>query len=633
MKNFIGFIVVSLPLALSAQTYSVASIPDSLKKNADVVKRNEEITIEIKSPAKALINTRIAYTVLNEDGNEHGDYIAYYDKFVSVNSVSGTLYDQNGKEIKHVKKKDMQDFSGTGDENLITDARYKINRFYYRVYPYTVQYEEEDEINGIRNFEDWIPQNAHRMAVQQSKYVIIAPKNYMIRYKEFNFSQPPVITENGDKRTYTWQISNLPAKLTESLAPSFVTLTPHVLIAPSDFEAEGYAGNMSTWKNFGAFFYQLTKSRDALPDNVKKEVHELTDNLKTQKEKIAALYNYLQKNTRYVSIQFGIGGWQPFDATYVSTKKYGDCKALSNFMVALLKEAGIDGKYVIIRAGKNAQQIVSDFSESQFNHVICCVPLLKDTVWLECTDHELPAGYLSSFTADRWGLLVDQSGGTLVHTPKYGVNDNLQIRRISATLNGDGNLSAFINTNYKAEQQDELEMDLEYRSKDELLKKLKSEIDLPTYDVTKFDYKEQKNNIPPSIDESIELTANNYAQVSGKRLFINPNILNRSETKLKTEEERKYPIELRSEYKDVDTVEIKVPSGYQPEAFPADTKIESKFGKYFCSVKITADKILYYRYREQYSGEFPAADYTDLVNYYDKIYKSDRSKIVLVKKE
>src|SRR5262249_20714832 len=148
-----------------------------------------------------------------------------------------------------------------------------------------------------------------------------------VRFKPLNCSIQPVISENGNNKIYTWEIKNLPAITNEPMAPSLRYIAPSVLIAPSDFEAEGYKGDMSTWESYGRFIYELSKGRDILPEDVKKKIHELTDKLTDPKEKIAVLYSYLQKNTRYISVQLGIGGLQPYDANYVATKRYGDCKA------------------------------------------------------------------------------------------------------------------------------------------------------------------------------------------------------------------------------------------------------------------------------------------------------------------
>jgi len=632
MKKYIPLLAFFSPSLLFAQQYNALLIPDSLKKNANVVKRYEENILEIKSPGKAIEKERHVYTILNEEANDYARFYTFYNKFTSIDYVSGALYDAMGKAQKHIKKKDLEDYSYSDGFSLMSDTRFKTTDFFCRSYPYTVEYEEEDDVDGVLHFSDWFPASASGMSVEDSKYVIIAPKDYVVRYKPLNCSIEPVITEEKDKKTYTWEIKNVPAKHTESMGPSWAEIAPRVLIGPSDFEAEGYKGNMNTWENYGMFIHELAKGRDVLPDDTKRKVHELTDKLKDPKQKISVLYDYMQKNTHYISIQLGIGGWQPFDATYVATKRYGDCKALSNYMVALLKEAGIKGKTVDIRAGANAASINKDFPSFQFNHVIACVPLDKDTVWLECTSETLPAGYLSSFTANRYAVLVDENGGKLIHTPKYNYHDNQEIRKIDATINEEGNLSASVNTQYKAEQQDNLEQLINGLSKDKMLEHLKSEIDLPTYDITKFNYTQQKDVIP-SINESLELTASNYAQVSGRRLFIAPDILTRSSTKLKQEDERKLEVKLYNEYTDIDSVEIKIPAGYQPEAIPQDMKIQTKFGKYFSSVKVMPDKILYYRNREQYSGTFPPSDYNELVKFYEQIYKADRAKIVLVKKE
>src|SRR5258705_5301746 len=137
----------------------------------------------------------------------------------------------------------------------------------------------------------------------------------------------------------------------------------------------------------------------------------------------------------------------------------------------------------------------------------------------------------------------------------------------------------------------------------------------------------------PEIEEKLDLYVSNYASITGKRLFILPNVMNRSNTKLKTDEERKYDIVLHHEYKDIDSVEIEIPKGYEPESLPQAVNIETKFGKYSSATKLSNDKIGYYRVMEQYSGSFPAKDYAGLVKFYDAIYKADRNKVVLVRNE
>ena len=614
----------------SGGEYAVSNIPESLKKNANVVVRLDETTTELKGLEKLLVKNRYAITILNENGDRFAEAYEFYDRFQSIEKFEGSLYDMNGIKIRTLKKSDIMDVSATSSISLADDNRAKRHNFYYKTYPYTIEYEIDVIKKESMFFPSWIPVSQSSMAIEKSTFIMITPADYTFRFKEFNYQGDPVISSVEGKKVYTWSINNYEAIKLEFASPPLFKITPSVFFAPTEFVIEDYKGNMTNWKEFGKFQYSLNKGLDVLNDDAKEKVHSIVSGLTNDREKIFALYQYLQNSTRYVSIQLGIGGWRPFPANYVGTKGYGDCKALSNFMFSLLKEAGIKSYYTLIKAGDNENDLITDFPSRQFNHAIICVPSGNDTIWLECTDQFKSAGYMGGFTGNRHALLISEDGGVIVSTPKYGLKENLQQRTINAKLDAEGFLTAEIKTNYSGIQQDHLHMLINNLSKDKVKEYLDEELTFATYTVNNFSYKENKKLIP-EIEETLSVAADHYATISGKRLFIEPNIMNKSGRKLKSGEERKYDIELDIEYYDTDKIEMEIPVGYKPESIPQDAVVESKFGKYSATVKFDQNKIIYTRSMQQFSGFFPKADYTEMIKFYDAIYKADRNKLVFIR--
>src|SRR5688572_18232719 len=109
MKLTLILISILFPAVLTAQDYAVLFIPDSLVKSADVVKRNEEYVLTIKSSSKFTVYEKHTYTILNSSASNYAHYSAFYDKFNSINAVSGKLFNAWGKQIKHSRKADWQD--------------------------------------------------------------------------------------------------------------------------------------------------------------------------------------------------------------------------------------------------------------------------------------------------------------------------------------------------------------------------------------------------------------------------------------------------------------------------------------------------------------------------------------------
>lgn len=169
-------------------------------------------------------------------------------------------------------------------------------------------------------------------------------------------------------------------------------------------------------------------------------------------------------------------------------------------------------------------------------------------------------------------------------------------------------------------------------SKERVGEILKTQLNLPSYDITKFDYSDEKGPLPV-LNEMLELTANNFCTISGKRLFITPNILNKTFSKITDAATRKFDIKLPAAFTNIDSVEINMPAGYVPESIPANISLNTKFGSYNASSKVSPGKIIYVRNLQRNHGRYPPADAVALADFFLRIYNADRARVVLIKEE
>ncbi len=235
-----------------------------------------------------------------------------------------------------------------------------------------------------------------------------------LRYKLVNLDQEPLSSQQGQFKTLKWELKNL-EPFDENSADSL----PSVILAPVNFALEGKVAKMDSWEGLGDFILQLNKNKEHLPENFAQKVRAMTKDVEDPFSKMEILYKYLQKNYRYVAIFYGIGGWEPLQAEEVVKNQYGECKALSILMKAMLKEVGIEAQYSLVYAGKDYKPLDPEFPMNAFNHAFLRVPIQDEVYWLECTSTILPPGFSGSFTMDRPTLVIDEKGSYLDKTPDF----------------------------------------------------------------------------------------------------------------------------------------------------------------------------------------------------------------------
>jgi transglutaminase-like putative cysteine protease len=615
--------------AQKSPMYRFSDIPADLLANSNAVVREDITRYYIINEGQGKKYSKVVVTILNRKADHFAEVHLGYDKLSKITSLEGRCFDKFGKVVKDLKNKDIKDYSAYDGFSLYTDARTKYFDLRYPDYPYTIEYEVEEEDDGLFFTPGWMPYPAYNVSSQKSSLEITAPEDYEIRYMELNMEPSADKRIDNGRTIISWEFGSFPSIERESRMPFLKKIVPTILTAPSKFEMEGYAGTMNNWAGFGQWETMLNTGRDELPPEFSEKIRALVADAPGRSEKIKILYDYLQANTRYVSIQLGIGGWQTFPATDVVENGYGDCKALSNFMMAMLKAVDIESYYTLVRAGDDVSNIVKEFPSQQFNHVILCVPNYQDTVWLECTSQDNPFGYLGSFTGDRDVLVINESGGEIVHTRTYKKAENTQVQKARVVINDNGSAAINLSVSSAGLQYDRFSRLLDV-GESEQKKWLYKNLDLPGFNLEEFKFAQKKQPLP-ELYTDLDVTINRFASVSGKRIFFQPNVFNKSGSVAIPQKERKYAFELDYPFIDTDTVEILIPEGYHLEFLPEDTKIESDFGSYESRVMAEEGKVTYFRMRTMEQGTFAPEDYLKYVEFRNAIAEADKMKLVLVK--
>lgn len=608
---------------LLAQPYYPASaIPPAMTAHADVVVRRHELTFDIQNKGEAIETEHKIFTILNEKGAKRSEvYFGYY-AFLKIEDIEAAVYDAEGTLVRRLKRKDIEDVMPF--QQYVDDVRYKLLRLPARAYPYTIEYTVRKRHLGLMFYPDFQPQSEISDAVESADFEIKAPASLTVRFREMNV---PTGSKTGPLH---WSFNQLPALEAEPYAPLGHSVLPLVLTAPTEFTFGGYDGKMRSWEEFSAFEYQLLQGRQTLPAETVAKLRDMTADCRDIPCKVERVYRYLQDNTRYFYVGLGIGGWQPTPAEQVDAFKYGDCKGLSNYTVAMLQAVDVPAFYVNIRAGNDELYQPFDFPNPWFNHIIVCVPQPNDTLWLECTSQTESCGFLGDFTDRRLALPIAPKGGKPLRTPVYDERHNTALRHTDISLSADGGATLRTKAIYQAIAQ-EIPAALAEMSDEARRKTLYRLIQLRDFEIKDLTFKREKGRLP-KVEQTMELAVPRLASPSGKRLFLSLPILSKPIDPPLADSTRRFDVQADARgFTEVDSMRIALPEGYRLEGQGEAIDVPSPFGHYQRSVKQDGAYILVQRRLVFNSKTHPKEYFGEFVAFLKTIAKADKNKLVLVK--
>lgn len=543
----------------------------------------EKQTIIIGEGFDYSIRNEITLKVLDRDGLDHALTSLFYDKLVQVKDFQLEATDLlTGKVIEKAKLKDMKDAAIYSTSSVFDDNRHKYYELETVKFPLEVKIQTESYHSTNFYFPTWIPVHRTFQKVEESVMEVIYPESVGIRFKELNLLGTQAVEKMADGRMkLTWIEKDLPIQ-----GADFDTDDDHrVLLAPQKFAVDGVVGTMDDWEGLASWQYELNKGRGELPSEFRSKILALVDGVDDTYKRVSILYEFLQQNYRYVSIQLGVGGWQTMKAEDVVKYSYGDCKGLTNLMKSMLEVAGIPANYTLVLAGTNKDDIEVDLPSNQFNHVILQVPTENSPIWLECTSNLLPAGFLGDFTKNRHVLVTQEGGGYLTKTPAYNSDSwNRVSGKSTLEIDAQGNANILSRRQMEGNFAEEMMMLKHYLDEREQRDYFNKNSPVTGLIIRDYQLDVTKQDSIPIAQLEFEGHVARFAQATAKRLILKPFLGKITEDMMSNSS-------LRLE----ESYEITLPDGLETENALEDTKIDEEGFQVTLTNQLEAGRLLVQR--------------------------------------
>ena len=608
---------------------SAADVSDDLKKDVHkiIVDRTESVDIINQN---ILRNTSSETTlVLDKEGVKSVDLSLYYDKLRKIKSIETKLYDATGVLIKTFKEKDFSDASIADGFSIFTDDRIKYISLDYYQFPFFIKFDYEVEQANTISIPSFAPiQNAGDKVLNAS-FTLRYPEGFVINKLESNIGEYNIRTEKKATEI-KYEAQNLFAPEYEELNIRYIDLLPLVRFGNDKLSLGNVKGNVSSWNDFGTWYFQnFLEGQDGLSEATVLKMQTLTQHAKSDIEKAKIIFDYVQNNTRYISVQVGLGGWKPFPAKEVDKLGYGDCKALTNYTKALLSSVGVTSYYTIIHASGNVVDINEKIISLQGNHAILTIPSAEGEVFLECTSQKIPFGYLGTSTDNRKALVIKPDGAYFVKTYSGKEDKNVLSANFQVDLRNRQRVKTNIVFNNKGSFYNEIfSIDVNNRKEmDSYLKNLFSSLK----NMVIVDYKASNDKEHFLFKEEIRLESDFLGSKMGNDYLITVSPFLNLVNKPKAYKTRTTPFSIQRGKTYEIMTEFLIPEGYSVSQRPEIKTVETKFGFHSMDIQYNENKITVTEKFILKTGDYSKEDYTLYQKFVTDVRMNNNSKFIISK--
>ncbi len=626
--------------------HAVASAPLPVHDDkTDAVLLYEERNVNVQSADKIKTQVRVVYKILRPSGRNYGTAAVSFNAHTKINGLRGWCIPAQGKDYE-VKDKEAIEISlpSVSGSELISDVKDKLLQIPApdpgNIIGY--EYEEEEQPLVLQDFWDF----QREIPVRETRYSLQLPPGW--EYKVSWLNHPEVNPTQSGSNQWQWVMNNVPAIRPEEEMPPMQGVVGGMIVSFFASGGPSVRNGFSNWREMGSWLGNLEQGRTDASSEIKQQVTSLTASKATKLQKMRALAEFVQHDIRYVSIQLGIGGWQPHPAPDIFSHRYGDCKDKATLMRSMLREIGVESYQVAINTERGSITPETPAYRG-FDHEITVIRLPDDVndpslvatiqdpklgrlLFFDPTDEMTPFGQIAGALQANYALVVTPGGGELIELPRQPSTMNSIERTGKLTLDPMGTLTGEVNETRVGDRAWSQRWRLRTVKTDaDRIKPIEDLLagSLSLFRITKANVLNlQQTDQPFGFDYSFE--AQNYAKNAGGLLLVRPRVLGvKSSGLLETKEPRKFPIEFEGPSRDTDSFEIAIPAGYVVDDMPPPVDADYGFASYHSRTEVKGNSIHYSRTLEVKELSVPVARADDLKKFYRIIAGDERNTVVL----
>ncbi|MFI4963985.1 MAG: DUF3857 domain-containing protein [Caulobacterales bacterium] len=256
--------------------------------------------------------------------------------------------------------------------------------------------------------------------------IVSWPKGEAVTWKATPGFGDPVVKDAGGRTVLSLDATNV-------LAPKAPIGAPLRFRRVGQLEVTSFR----SWNEISKLMAPLyvTASDIARTSPIKAEAEAIAARTSDPKARAFAALQLVEDKTRYFFIGMGEGGYVPAKADDTWARRFGDCKAKTALLLALLKNLDIEAEPVLVNLGAGDGLNELPPSLAAFNHVIVRAKIAGQSYWLDGTrsgDTNPAAMHAPSY---KWGLPVRAEGATLepIAEPQIAVPTVATVIRLDAT--------------------------------------------------------------------------------------------------------------------------------------------------------------------------------------------------------